>query len=170
MVRERLRHYIRSNRHRKLRLRWESWGLALGKGSGITTWVLGCRGLSKAVWGGSQGEGGESSGQGPRPLHTPQPPAPCHGHTFPQDIPRKGSEVSSRLPFPDKDHLPLPSFIHSLCLVTSRPPPHIRQNTSFPHPFLLRWLIPALLPTASCMYHLPPCDCQTHLLTPTHTP
>lgn len=116
-------------------------GMALGKGSGITTRVLGCRGLSKVSGGALKARLERARGR---------------GHAFPQDIPRKGSEVSSRLPFPDEDPLPLPSFVHSLCLVTSRPPPHIRQDTSFPHPFLLRLLIPALLPTASCIVCPPP--------------
>lgn len=63
---------------------------------------------------------------------------------------------------------PYPHPLFTLCLVTSCPPHHIRQNTSSPLAFLLRLLIPALVPITSCITH------QLLTATPTcgphHTP
>lgn len=106
----------------------------------------------------SQGKEAKHSGTG-QFLLTP----PC-GHLFPQEIPRKGSTLSSPFPFPEKHHLPCPCpLIHSL-------PGQLLFPTSSSECFLSPFLPAPVTNTCPGAYHFlnhPPSggDFQSHLLT-----
>lgn len=75
-------------------------------------------------------------------------PLPSSGY------PQEGEWGQQSPSFPrDCPPAPAPIRLLALCLVISCTPHHIHQDTSFPPPFLLRSLIPAPVPTASCITH-----------------